>query len=190
MGNYVYKAVSSSGSVVRSQTMETFRLTDGLRPLHFNESVGFFAEPYRAEKVIVEFRLGLGATQVIADHQFRIDSVDQAAQVITVRSLESYDQIGLEFSLRAQGKIDVKSSYELGYETLIPFLSLRNGDREALKSHGVLGGATQDVFAKLSTKFYESISLSCEYRLRKQPFLLDKTQSQSLTLMNFTYTLL
>lgn len=188
--SYTYRTLDPSGTVVHSKTTNTFRLTDGLRPINFKESAGFFVEPYEMEKVTVEFRLGMGAVQVIADHQFSIDSVDLVDRIIEVTQLESYHQMGVEFALSVEGQIGGKSSYESGYEILIPFsFQHPSFDGNHLNDRDAFEWANHDFFAKLSTKLYKYISLSCEYRLRKQPLLLDKTQAQSLALVNFTYTL-
>ena len=187
--NYTYQVINPSGTVVGEKTTNTFRLTDGLRPLNLKASIGFFAEPYEMKKVTVELRTGVGAIQVIADRQFNIDTINMEDKIIKVTPLENYSQMGLEFGLNISGQIGDKSSYELGYETLIPFFTEYSDSNKKLKERDVFELANHDTFAKLSTKLHESISFSCEYRLRKQPFLIDKTQIQSLTLVNFTYTL-
>ena len=184
--NYVYQVKDSRGLIVSSQTRNAFRLTDGLRPMNLKESIGLFANPYKTEECVVEYRLGMGVTQVIADHQFRIDSVNLANKTIKVAPLKSYDQVGVEFGLSVRGQIDDKSSYELGYETLLPFTQTDFGGD---KKGDIFRRATHEAFIKLSTKFYKSISLNGEYRLRKQPLLLDQTQAQGLALVRFTYTL-
>lgn len=182
--NPVTYSISTSSGATRTETGRSLRLTDGFSPLTLKQSVGAFAKIIDEDKQKLEARLGLGALQVNADGQFAVND-DRATPSIEIRALESYEQAGFEAALTYSGRIDEKTSYHLGGEVLIPILK----NLEAGDDRSSLQLTNYEVLAKLSSKVYDWMSLDYEYRLRKQPQLIDKNQIQHLLLVNLSYAI-
>ena len=182
--NVVTYSIARQGGEAREFTGQSLRLTDGFAPFNTKQSVGAFAKIINEEKQKLEARLGVGALQVNARNQLAIAN-NRATPVIEVRELESYEQAGFEAALTYSGRIDEKTSYHLGGEVLIPIVkNLEEGDdRSSLQL------TNYEVLAKLTSKVYDWLSLDYEYRIRKQPQLIEKNQIQHLLLVNMSYSI-
>lgn len=161
------------------------RLTDGFKPLTLKESVGAFYKIYETPEARVDARLGLGAQQISAEGQLAITGVgsDGAINVVELRDIS---QLGAEAALTGKGRFDEKSSWELGLETLTPFVSNKqaNDDRDALRLTNI------DGIAKLSSNLTSWAALTYTYKLQIKPQLVDRTQQTHLMVVNFNYNLL
>lgn len=168
----------------RSFTGTSLRLTDPFRPLTLKESAGAFAKIIEEESMKLEARLGFGAMQVKATNQYAIKD-DAATPEVDVTSLSSYEQAGLEGGFNFTGLINETTTYSLSGEFLIPFIKdLPPGDdRDSLEL------TNYEIVAKLATKLNSWMNLNYEYKLKKQPQLLDKNQIQQLLLLNLSYTI-
>ena len=165
-------------------TTSTLRLTDAFKPLTTKESVGAFAKLIDKETMKLETRLGFGAVQVEADGQFAVKD-DPTTLAVDVDSLESYEQAGIEGGVTFKGLIDTNTTYTLVGEFLVPIIKdLPPGDdRDSLEL------TNYDVSAKLTTKLNTWMNLDYEYKLKKQPQLLDKNQIQHILLLNVSYNI-
>ncbi|MBX3020918.1 MAG: hypothetical protein KF799_04515 [Bdellovibrionales bacterium] len=171
---------ASSPDSVTSGT--SLRLTDGFKPLTTKEAVGFFYRPVHNEKLHVETRLGFAGQQIAANGQYAVSGVNAAGEV-EVKELENVSQAGLEAGLSVKGKVDEKTTYELGADTLTPFINNKAaGDRrDAWRLTNV------DGFFKLTSKVTDWASFGYDYKLKIQPQLVDRAQQIHMVVINITY---
>lgn len=179
-----YEIHDTTGAIVETRTDTTLRLTDGFRPLTTKESAGGFFKLVERPTNKVEGRVGLGAIQVSADGQRAIADVGSTPQT-EVKTLESFSQAGLEAALTWNGNWDSKSTYSLEAEMLTPFV----GKQKAGDNRSKLELTNWEVKGKLTTKVYDWLAIDYSAKIFRQPQLLDKTQSQTLLMMNLTYVI-
>ncbi len=181
--NYVIE--SSDGTVVGGPiAADSYRLTDSLRPLTTKESIGFFFKARNDEILQATFRVGFGAIQVRAKDQLARVGTDAAGN-IQLRQLDDVNQAGLELGLAVKGKVDEKTGYEIGAESLTPFINnrLAGDDRNAVRLTNI------DAFVKLSSNITSWASFGYDYRMRHQPQLIDRVQSVHMIVINMKYNL-
>jgi len=168
-----------------AEVSDTFRLTDGFRPLTTKESVGGFFKIIQKEKTKLEARLGIGAVQVQAKNQYAL-SDDNSTTEIEVRQLQSYEQVGGEGGFTLAGVFDAKTSYSLAGEFLTPFvIEKRSGE-----SRSNFELTNWEVNARLTSKVYDWMSLDYTAKLLRKPQLVDDIQIQTLLMVSFNYQLL
>jgi hypothetical protein len=160
------------------------RLTDGLRPLTTKESVGAFWKAVQKEDMKVEARLGFGAMQVNANGQFAVKGANPAGET-ELNELSSVSQAGLEAALGIKAKLDERTSYEAGVETLTPFIN----DKAAGDTRDAFRLTNIDGFAKFSSHLNSWASLTYDYKLKIQPQLVDRAQQIHMVVLNVNYNL-
>ncbi len=177
-------SITRGSAAPETASTATLRLTDPYKPLTTRQSVGAFAKISTSQDLQLEARLGFGAIQVAAAGQLSLDDKKNTPE-IEVKELKDFTQAGLEGGLTFKGLIDEKTSYSLGAEFLTPFIKdLEPGDdRDSLEL------TNYEVIAKLSSKVVSWLSVNYEYKLKKQPQLLDKNQTQHAVLLSLSYTL-
>lgn len=161
------------------------RLTDPFKPLTTKEAVGFFNRPVYNEKLHLELRLGFAAQQIAAAGQYAVKGANKVTGNIDLSELKDVSQAGLEAGLALKGKIDEKSSYELGVDSLTPFIN----DKPAGDSRDAWRLTNVDGFAKLTSKVTDWMSFGYDYKLKIQPQLVDRAQQIHMLVINFTYPL-
>jgi hypothetical protein len=181
-GVKTYQIVRKNGAADAPFSASSVRLTDGFKPLTTKEAVGYFYRPVWTPKLHLETRLGFAAQQIAADGQFAVKGANAAGQ-IEVDELRNVSQAGLEAGLSLKGKIDEKSSYEVGADTLTPFINNKAaGDRrDAWRLTNV------DAFVKLTSKVTDWASFGYDYKLKIQPELVDRAQQIHMIVINLTY---
>ena len=170
-----------------SQTVvgDSLRLTDGFHPLTTSESVGGFWKAVENEKLKVETRLGFGAQQINAAGQLSVTG-SAPGGAVSVNELRNVSQAGLEAAVTAIGKIDDRSGYEVGIESLTPFVS----DKEASDDRSAWRLTNVEGRAKLTSNITAWAAFAYDYKLVIQPQLLDKTQQAHMLVLNINYNLL
>jgi len=183
--NVTYVITDNENVAQAPVTASTLHLTDAFKPLTTKESVGFFWKAKDEADLKVLFRLGFGATQVQADGQYAVTGKDAATGNILVTELRNLSQAGLEAGVSVKGKIDEKSAYEAGVETLVPFINNKQAgdDRDALRLTNV------DAFAKLTSNITTWASFGYDYKMKLQPQLVDRVQSIHMLVLNVNYNL-
>lgn len=196
-----YKVTKVDGSV--SQTCDpnsgapcaTTRLplSDGFQPLSLKESVGAFAQPYKSVPISAEIRLGLGAQEIFADHQFAVTDVADTAdncpaagdptqkssvQCIEVTELSNVLQAGVEANLEIWGTVyDSKITYRVYGGILAPFahgaLPKAYTDAGGKDDMGQLTNI--DLGANVNMKIVDWASLGYEFKAVRVPALLPDT---------------
>jgi len=189
-GEDVRPAVSTYNFSYRDGTSQqvssnTLHLTDGFKPLTTKESVGGFWKAFDDGNVHFNTRLGIGAEQVAADGQLAVTGV-AADGSVSVSELKSVSQLGVEAEVSGKGRIDEKSLWEVGVETLTPFISNKDAsdNRDPIRLTNINGNA------KLSVKLATWASLVYDYKVVIEPQLLDRTQQSNMLVLNLNTNIL
>lgn len=165
-------------------TGSTLRLTDPFHPLTTKQSVGAFAKIIEESDMKLETRVGVGALQVGASDQYAVED-DSLTPEVDVILLRSYEQVGVEGGFTFSGILNENSTYNLSGDFLVPLINdLRAGDNRS-----TLELTNYELVAKLTNKINSWMNINYEYKLKKQPQLLDKNQIQHLLLLNLSYTI-
>ena len=170
----------STGDILVS---DTFRLTDGFKPLTTRQSVGAISEIIKKKNQSMLVRLGFGAIQVQADDQLVIDDNADTANVIEVRPLKSYSESGIEAGLEYKGKWDKRSSYAFKLDILYPI----SPEKEAGDERSDVDLTNVDAQLTLSSKIYDWASVEFISKALRQPLLLNDWQIQNNLQLKFTY---
>ncbi len=180
-----YFVTNADKTTFTTGPQNSFRLTDGFKPLNTKESLGLFWKAVNEEKLKVEARVGGAALQINAEGQYTARGKNKAGQ-IEVAELSDVNQLGLEAAVSVKGKVDEKSSYEAGVETMTPFVNNKlDGDkREALQLTNVEG------FVKLTSNITTWASFGYDYKVKLQPQLTERAQQTHMIVINMNYNLL
>jgi len=174
-------AIARLDGTQEALTTDRLSLADPFSPFSINQSIGAFLEPIRSEAINASFRLGLGARQTFAKGVLA-NKDDAATPVIEVIELDDVFQAGAETFLGVKGRFyDRRLNYEVGATALVPFINNDDTERTAfeLMRYGLTGS--------LSTSVFSWMSLSYEFRLLKDPQLIDALQVQNGLLLTFNY---
>ena len=180
--DFTYKVTALDGSATTSMD-NTFRVSDAFAPTIFKESVGAFTQPFSKTWFNLEFRLGIGGRQVLADEQYVVGTVDKDKKTIDIKETESYAEAGGEAVLAIWGQhYDGKVAYKLGAEVLVPFAnSADTGDK-------TVGDLTSLEFsARLSFKLVDWASLEYEFSAKRLPQLQEDWQVQNNLFLSIAY---
>ncbi len=163
---------------------DSFRLTDGFNPVTLKESLGVFYKAISKKHMTLEFRAGFGAMQVFASG-YNVESDDEDTNTVTVSALDDFTQAGLVLGGTWKGQIDAKTGYDVGFETLTPFIK----DLDAGDDRNDFELTNYDAYAKIDTKLYDWLALGYKFNIRKQPQLLDEDQIAHGFNVSLTYIL-
>jgi Protein of unknown function (DUF3078) len=168
-------------------------LSDPFRPMTFKESLGLFVQPYQTTPLTVELRGGAGAQEVIADNQLAvvINSLPPAtpnpampsSYPVSYQRLANNNQLGPEVALQLWGSfVDKKVTYKIDADAMTPFAhpALPPGDT---RSSVALTNIQLD--ASLSFKLVDWASIDYQFKLLRQPQVLDANQIQNTLLLTF-----
>lgn len=177
--------ITEADQTTTTTTGTSLRLTDGFKPLNTKESLGVFWKVVNEENLKLEGRVGAAALQIDADGQYTVKGTNTAGE-IEVDELSDVSQAGLEAGVSLKGKVDEKSSYEVGIETLTPFYNDKksNDSRDALRLTNV------DSFIKLTSNITSWAAFGYDYKVKIQPQLVDRTQQIHMLVLNVNYNLL
>lgn len=176
-------AITGEDGNVQSITTDHLTLSAPLEPMSFYQSGGLFAEPVQKKWLSLSTRLGMGARQTIADGVLAITDDADTPAAIEAKELQNVYQGGAEGFVGLQGKLyKDRVSYEVGASALIPFL---NNDPENRAPMDLL---RYGVSAQVATSIFTWASLNYQFRMLKDPQLLDETQVQHALLLTFNYT--
>lgn len=180
-GDTTYVITHVDGST-DTRTGTHLSLTDPFRPMTLKESIGPFARPVSSERVNLEFRLGLGAREILAKNQLTVTDDDKTPQ-IEVTELRNVNQLGVEGVVAIWGALEAKKvTYRVSAEAMTP---LAHSDLPAGDNRGDFDLTNVDLGALLSFKLVEWASLDYELKAVRQPQLLDRFQVQNNLLLVF-----
>ncbi|MEO7331116.1 MAG: DUF3078 domain-containing protein, partial [Minicystis sp.] len=160
-------------------TNETFtgtrlHLSNWLQPLTLKQSAGVFVQPYEKEKLHIEGRLGAGAQEVFADGALALSDKAETPDVVEVKELYTFQQLGAEALVEASGTFrKEKISYKAGVGVMVPFV---RSDQKADDPRGAFELTNVDIIGNLSFKVVEWASLDYQLRVLRQPQLVDAWQ--------------
>jgi len=180
-----YVVTRNNGTTTTTAPVTSYRLTDGFKPLNTKESLGFFWKAVNEERLKVEVRVGAAALQIDASGQFAAKGSDTAGN-IKVSELSDVNQAGLEAAVSVKGKVDDKSAYELGVESLTPFVNNKasSDDRDALALTNI------DGYVKLTSNITSWASFGYDYKVKLQPQLTERAQQTHMIVLAVSYNLL
>lgn len=180
-----YRVTNNDKTTSLTAPITSYRLTDGFKPLTTKESIGVFWKAVNDERLKVEVRAGAAAMQIAADGQYTSKGANPAGE-IAVNELSDVNQAGLEAAISVKGKVDDKSSYELGVESLTPFVNnKRSGDdRDAFNLTNI------DGFVKLTSNITSWASFGYDYKVKLQPQLTERAQQTHMIVLAVSYNLL
>lgn len=166
-------------------TGTSLRLTDGFKPVTSKEGVGALYKAVDTDRLKVEARSGFGALQINAANQLAVQGTNEAGEIV-VNELTDINQAGLELGLFAKGKIQEQSGYEIGVETLTPFINnkVAGDDRDAI------GLTNIDGSVKLSSNINNWAAFGYDYKLKIQPQLQVPAQQIHMLVLNINHNLL
>lgn len=137
-------------------TSERFKLSPSFGTIRLKEGVGINLRVLKMVAAELTFRTGLGARHRINRHLYEevmgIDSAGQPARaagqlpIVIYRELPSTNQIGLEATMVATGRLSRWVVINLELDTLFPF----NGDREAVIEGDLTVGLKLTSFASIN----------------------------------------
>lgn len=161
---------------------DRLHLTESFAPTYLKQSLGVFARPTESEELTVDFRLGLGAREVIADGNYVVTD-DQATPEIEVSAMATYVQTGGEFALTMDGSTDQgRVNYGAYYEMLVPFYDSIDEDLDPIDA------TNYEVGARFGARLAEWASVQYELGLLKVPQVVDEWQITNMLLLSFDYS--
>lgn len=175
-------AIANLDGSTTNLTGTRLQLTDGFQPLTLKQSLGLFVQPLNDDRIKLEGRAGVGAQETFAEGQFAVTDDAATADVVEVKELDSFYQIGGELVANAWGFLDEEKriAYTVGVGVLIPFAysELQAGD-----DRGALDLTNVEVNAGLNVKLFDWASLGYKLAVLRQPLLVEELQvSNSLLL--------
>lgn len=186
-GSTTTYAMRQLDGTTRTESGTSLKLTDGFRPLTTRESTGVFWKAFNDGNVRIEVRGGVGAEQTAAAGQYAVtETAADGTVMVMVKELRNLSVLGIETGVTGKGKIDEKTGWEIGIETLTPLVANKEAgdDRDPIRLTSV------DGTAKLSSNLREWASLSYDYKLAIKPLLLDRAQQSHMLVLNINYNLL
>ena len=168
-------------------TNDRLKLTDPFKPFNLKESVGLVYTPVAVEPVTVEARVGFGGRHTFADGQLVLADKPETAGLIEIGALSTVHQAGAEATVGAWGTAyDKRVTYKGQIEAMTPVVhsSLAAGDnRNALELTNV------EFLASLSFKLVSWASLDYQFKVMREPQVVDEWQMQNSLLLTFSYSL-
>lgn len=182
----VYQITRADGTQQPPTASSTrLALSDPFRPATFRESAGLFLQFYRSTPFNVEVRGGAGAQEVIADNQLTLRD-DPRTPNIEVQELKTINQIGPEAALSLWGELlDKKLLYRINADVMTPFA---HGALLSVDTRNAFALTNFQVNATLSYRLTRYASLDYQFKLLRQPELVDATQIQNALLLTFGFS--
>ncbi len=175
-----YEISRNSGSVL-PRTADRLALTTPFAPTRFKQSVGMFARPLDRPGLTLDFRLGVGAREVIADGNFVVAD-DETTDMIDVVELQSYRQGGAEFAVDGAGAMrEGDITYGASLETLAPFFdSLTDNDLNAYE------GTNVEASANAGLRVTDWMGVSYQFSALRIPLIVRDWQVTNQLLLTFS----
>ena len=168
-------AVAGLDGTTTNYTGRRLYLTDPFAPSTFKESIGVFVQPLQEEWMKLEARAGLGAQEGLVKGNLAIQDDAATADVVEVKELDDFYQIGGEAVVNAWGFFDSdkRVSYTVGAGVLVPFAAsdLPPGD-----DRSVVELTSFEGLAGLNVKIFDWASLTYKFSAVRQPQMVDDWQ--------------
>lgn len=160
-----------NGSQQTLSGLRSLRLTEGLRPTTYNESLGLSWSLIEKKTQKLNIRLGIGFLQTATNGQFSIDD-DADTDQVEVTELESYSLKGVETAVRFNGNWDEASGYQAQLDFFYPIDPVLEPGESAINL------AETEFKLKLFTKYSKWLQVNYDFNLKNQPQVVDRVQVQ------------
>lgn len=162
-------------------TSDRLRVTDSFSPTYLKQSAGLFARPIGEESLTIDFRLGAGARETLADGSYVVADDDTTAE-IEVATLQTYMQAGGEFATELYGIADAGDiDYGASFEMMIPFYDSIDEDLEPVPA------TNYEIGAHFGARLTEWASITYDLGLLRVPQIVEEWQITNSLLLNFNY---
>lgn len=170
--------VGTACSVMRN----SFKTGGFFQPLTLKESIGAFAVAVESKPARLDFRLGLGARETIADGAF---STKKESDVLyTLTEIGTFAQVGAEVSVAVNGASDDdRIIYRGTIDVMMPFAP-SSDERSLIENTNI------EAAFRLGVKLVDWASLAYEAKFIRVPAILDKLQVQNNLLLSITYDII
>jgi hypothetical protein len=169
-------------------TNDRLKLTDPFKPFVLKESLGLVYTPVSTDPITVEARVGAGGRHTFADGQFVLADKPETAALIEIGALSTVHQAGAEATVGAWGTAaDKRVTYKGAIEAMTPVIhtSLAEGD-----DRGAFALTNVEFLASLSFKLVSWASLDYQFKVMREPQVIDEWQIQNSLLLTFSYSLI
>jgi hypothetical protein len=185
--NYTITELDGSKNQVSAKRLA---LNDSFAPTTLKQATGIFAKPVDKQAVVLEFRGGIGAREVITGGGLVVkDAPDNST--INLDRLQDYQQVGGELYAGVGGtllfeKWGQKSpiKYRFSVEAMMPVYASRDENQSALELTNIF------INASVSFQLFSWASLDYHFKAVREPLTLDEFQIQNNLMLNFSYFLL
>lgn len=160
---------------------DRLRVTDPLAPTYLKQSAGLFARPHNEEALTIDFRLGAGARETLADGSYVVDD-DDATPEIEVNALQSYVQAGGEFATDLHGTVDGgEIGYGASFEMMIPFYDSIEEELDPIAA------TNYEIGANFNARLTEWASVTYDLGLLRVPQIVAEWQITNQLMLSFNY---
>lgn len=180
----------SDAEVLKAGTTR-YDLTNAFAPFKLTQSVGAFATPLDKPIIKLEFRIGIGAREVLVQDGEALSDDDATTDLLEVVQLEDFIQAGGELFVGANGTLvfdnlgkDRPLLYSIGAEILMPFYTDIDTDKSGVDLTAI------EFQAKLGVKLFTWMSLDYALKLVREPLIVEDLQISNNLLLNFSYALI
>ena len=164
-------------------------LTHAFSPTRLKQVMGLLATPIQSRPISMEFRLGVGAQQVLVRNGLVIED-DKTTPAIELRRMHDFQQLGAECTALMNGTLLFDDDgqkrpikYAVTASVLMPLYSSRQEGRDLTELVGV------EIEAKLRFRLVRWASIDYNLRVIRAPLILDEFQVQNDVVLNLSYTL-
>jgi hypothetical protein len=169
---------------------EPLKYNSSLEPLLAKEVVGGFASPIdKGVKLKVNFHIGVGAAELFTKENYVLADDAATADVIELKQLQDYTQIGAEFEGAATGALTETISWSAGLNLFQPVYS----SISSVSGSADLSGTDLlniDATGKVSLKLNKWASLDLGATARKYPLVSPDWQLTGGFLITGTFNLI
>ena len=191
--------------LVRTAGSDSIDQTGSFEPLLLRETAGLFGRPWEEDIFTFDFKVGVGAQQIINRGGFTLINIDTSGDtpLYKLQELETTVDLGAELTLAGKGYIlkDVLT-WSAGVVTFLPVVA--SGDITKVDSNGdvVLDGngnpeqlgtverLNLEITGNLSLKLTKYLSLDWNLLIRRFPQVRDAFQIQNAFLLTLTMDLI
>ena len=163
---------------------EREEIAKSFEPLILRETVGAFAKPYEDEQFTLNLTLGAGAQEVIAQDGYVVDAVDDDTNTVTVKQLQSYEEVGAEAEAVANGQLAENVTWQVSANVLHPFVTSADTDKEGFDLTNI------ELGAKLALRLTTWASLDYVFSAKQIPLVVDDWQVLHNLLFTAAFTVL
>jgi hypothetical protein len=178
-------SIARTNGTVDTVTGDSLRLTQGFSPLETRQSLGATASAASGTALKWDGRVGYEFRQYRAEGQFAL-SDNPATPAVEVKELSNLTQSGVELSSTLEGVLSDKSlSYKLKAEWMLPVTT--SGPTEGRSGIQLLNS---EYSAQVDFKLSEIINLTYEFKLLRQPQLIDVAQVSQILVLSVHHAFL